>query len=73
MTEWQPIETAPKDGTKILIYVLGEPIVCWWAKPGQYGDDVTGGWFADHYHDMYCYDPEFYTPTHWQPLPPPPA
>lgn len=59
--KWQPIETAPKDGTSILGY---------WDKGEVYG--VV--WFED---GQWCeYDPECVVrePSHWQPLPkaPPP-
>lgn len=60
--DWQPIETAPKDGTHILMFrprakqpiAVGLFVPGWhhpMAIPGRYGwDDVT----------------------HWMPLPPPP-
>ena len=60
--EWQPIETAPKDGTHIQV--------------GEYGKDAgfhaitalhcTTGWMA-----FPGFDP--IDPTHWQPLPAPPT
>jgi len=56
---WQPIETAPKDGSDVLIYnpVSGEMFVCYWSK---------GRWkFAVH---IVMKD----EPTHWMPLPEPP-
>ena len=68
MTEWQPIDTAPKDGTAILI---------WPAKSSFTGDDTISyvvrwndwkqGWIeasGEEYDTFY--------PTHWMPLPAPP-
>lgn len=74
MNRWQPIETAPKDGTKVLLCQAtdadGNPILdkawgifvqvaAWWGD----GD----GWI------VYCSmvrDPGVhFTPTHWMPLP----
>jgi hypothetical protein len=70
---WQPIETAPKDGT---IIWLGQPNclrVGFWASGKEYEHkgSVGGGWrdFNE------CRDLRF-EPTHWQPTPnapPPPA
>ena len=64
MNEWQPIESAPKDETWIILYGdhLGEPHGCiaFWSPDGGWFDSeaaskpVTAfGW----------------TPTHWMPLP----
>lgn len=61
---WQPIETAPRDGTEILIFI---PDCDQAVASYQYGDDEDmAGWWGDggfHYAD----------PTHWQPLPAPPS
>jgi hypothetical protein len=58
---WQPIKTAPRDGTKILSFVWtiyqGGVVVAHW-------DDNDG--FID------C-DSDFWEPTHWLPLPEPPT
>ena len=60
---WQPIETAPKDGTQIIIAVAGdeyEPSWAWWS-------DRHRAWFIPHTSIAYQMEP-----THWMPLPPPP-
>jgi hypothetical protein len=66
--KWRPIESAPKDGTIILIsgYVGNRPesgerfvvSAMWW--------DESGGWKDD------ALSTDFYPPTHWMPLPNPP-
>ena len=53
---WQPIESAPKDGTEILLYPYA---VCKW-------DTEDGAFFRDD-SDIW---PQH--PTHWMPLPKPP-
>jgi len=71
-TGWQPIETAPRDGTRILAWDgVDQWIVHWQDCSGVSELAPSMGW-ATHY-DCGCmaYDQEF--PTHWMPLPPPPA
>lgn len=66
MSEWQDIETAPKDGRWILAVVSGFiPDVVHW--DGHYG------WWTgqDDFIEGEC--DEMWRPTHWQPLPPPPV
>ena len=65
--EWQPIETAPKDGTVVLVgrfvddgqaYCNGLIAVDWYRGP-----DMQWGMFSKRY----------WPATHWMPLPKPPA
>lgn len=70
MNEWQPIETAPKDGSRVLAYqpdgrwqskrtCRGETIeLVYWHQPGN--PDSAGFWMPS------------IRPTHWMPLPEPP-
>jgi hypothetical protein len=60
MSEWQPIETAPKDGTFVLVWdsYYGCPEI---ARATNDGTFFTGDW------DFKC------RATHWQHLPGPPA
>lgn len=59
---WMPIETAPKDGTRFLAYQKDRALCeCWW----QEDFSNWSGWLDDA--DS---EPE---PTHWMPLPAPPA
>ncbi len=64
---WQPIETAPRDGTWILVIDPNSPM-CW----APYGfscwtSDYTG---KEYWCEEDTSDEIF--PTHWQPLPTPP-
>lgn len=69
MSEWQPIETAPKDGTAFLAFEPSEDDdpprigVCYISTSGDLIENVSAG-FADDYS---------FAPTHWMPLPEPPA
>lgn len=78
---WQPIETAPRDGTKVLLCRAlnadGRPmgnafgifcqVAAWWSEE-NHGE---GEWV------VYCDMPQdpwlHFEPTHWQPLPEPPT
>lgn len=62
--QWQPIETAPKDGNRVLLWNRD------WAAPfaGQFYGEAAGGWRLD-----YRIAPFTHQPTHWMPLPPAPA
>ena len=72
--EWQPIETAPKDGTEILVWAgscvvvswrrlngIGYPREAWRLVHGAYSSGDEGDWSNEVEH-----------PTHWMPLPAPP-
>ena len=61
MSEWQPIETAPKDSTYILGYDNGMQCTVYWDSPGKYWSLVVCGSHAED---------DKWTPTHWMPLPP---
>lgn len=64
---WQPIETVPRDGSRILggkfsnPDIVGEVSAIRWNVPGEYWED---------HGFQYCTEQP--DPTHWMPLPPPP-
>jgi hypothetical protein len=62
MSDWQPIETAPRDGTAILGYCDQGPVVI---------RNSYGSWIVENSHG-YNEDGEVYDVTHWMPLPEPP-
>lgn len=62
--DWQPIETAPKDGTQILAWDGFNFDLCEWSAPERRPQDAC--WWIDN-------DKGSMHPTHWQPLPPPPT
>ena len=62
--DWQPIDTAPRDGTVILIYRTGS------------GDQRATIAYVNENGDWSCPEEFFlkrHPPTHWQPLPKPPS
>jgi hypothetical protein len=73
MSEWQPIETAPKDR-----YIL----ICEANEPAWAGNMFVAKWFGDD--ETACFwtsggpnggidlEPRIYSFTHWMPLPEPP-
>jgi hypothetical protein len=68
MTEWQPIETAPKDGTRLLVWANNlwrEPAIAYWSRSGPLNPPC---WVGGH-----CHVGHIDQPTHWMPLPTPPA
>lgn len=61
-TEWRPIETAPRDGTRVLLLhvrVECEVMLGYW-------DEQNDGWETD---SEWWPDADF---SHWMPLPNPP-
>ena len=68
-SSWQPMKTAPKNGTDILLW-LGDPwnkctLAHWFSPWGVWAtdNDQTPGDEVSGIGDL--------VPTHWQPLPPP--
>lgn len=75
--KWQPIETAPKDGMRVLLYDPKCDVAIsglWHDDPGKNTPDgyepAWSWWVADD--DLLLWD-DGTAPTHWMPLPPPPT
>ena len=82
---WQPIESAPKTGRKVILFYknrlnVGRTVIARWLTDEQAteidGDDVglEGGWYEcidnwDDYTEVAIHEGE---PSHWMPLPAPP-
>ena len=65
MTDWQPIETAPKDGTVVLIF-----------EPSREKWKINSAYWPNHWHKP-CFlsagqGVMLDKATHWMPLPEPP-
>ena len=75
--EWQPIETAPRDGTPILLYFPHRDLVIRgsyeWQGEGDWEMDIPDwmDWTTDD--DVVIQEDPSYAPTQWMPLPAPPA
>lgn len=75
--EWLPIESAPKDETPVWLWWPdpdGHAVVGWWSD-GWYEGDVLvrpdAGWVGNEASSRRL--DEWDSPTHWMPLPAPPA
>ena len=84
MTEWQRIETAPKDGSEVLVYRADAGVMV-----AQYGAmDIFGlsdreaeqieedhfwfeSWWSNSFYGAHRMEGDE-APTHWMPLPDPP-
>jgi hypothetical protein len=79
MSEWQPIETAPKDGTPILAYGephSGEPpfgVVRWIAETHEWWERVDAKTKKLVSEEAGYWDGAGILPSFWMPLPAPPA
>jgi hypothetical protein len=72
MSEWQTIDSAPKDGRDILIIRFGREAiptfnVVWWDDSGRWGKKYPWRFVESR---VGGYNIDF--PTHWMPLPEPP-
>lgn len=68
MSEWKPIETAPKNGRQFMVWVADDPVVvphCF----APISMDSDGKWFDESTGDQI--EP-IKGATHWMPLPKPP-
>jgi hypothetical protein len=68
MNNWQPIETAPKDGTRIIVTNGDEMEICSWGQINPVDSPDYIGWI---YGDSDDYSVRAYmeSPTHWMNAP----
>ena len=81
--QWKDIETAPKDGTRILAYdpegIHGPvyAVVHWYVHKGEtYQETESAGLYRRETYEHSWWDGAAYTPfraTHWMSLPAPPV
>lgn len=70
MSEWQPIETAPRDASEVLTYSKAADV-----------EMIRNSFFDEEYKEWMYYTSTcgienfdaIFNPTHWMPLPPPPS
>lgn len=74
MSAWQTIDSAPKDGTRILVFTIHGDVELsdWFSIPRISYEPINGG---DTFRKVESIAAEGWNsnePTHWQPLPEPP-
>jgi hypothetical protein len=78
--QWQPIKTAPKNRTRILVCGgdCADPLSVYWDDQFTYTFDetvdppqqrYTGAWIDDAVKSFGYEETQSYSPTHWMPLP----
>jgi hypothetical protein len=73
MNDWRTIDSAPKDGTRILLFDNGYIAIGRWSDDARFGNEKYGpGWqiFECEMDEWYAIATD--TATHWMPLPSPP-
>ncbi len=80
MSNWQPIETAPKDGAWVLVYGRGPDDEAKGERRtavAQFTNYLNGITREEFWWQFAWYDGGYYggfdEPTHWMPLPAPPT
>lgn len=74
MSEWQPIETAPRDGTEFIALSPKGVSRCKWADV-DWDEHPLGRvykWWINPDDEFWFEDGPHDAPTHWMPLPNPP-
>lgn len=66
--DWQSMESAPRDGTRIIAWLDGRPIIVWW-RSGPSTKRYEKGVKVSYWSSGYFRHPE---PEAWQPCPEPP-
>ena len=61
--EWKTIDSAPKDGTSVLVHECGDVVIAYWHESMR-------KWIGPR--DSYG-DADYMSPDAWMPLPPPPS
>ncbi len=84
MSAWKPIETAPKDGTSVLVWFYGEPHVAvyapiwtpenkrWFVRHPKWPDSSSWSQVTEIEPNQFQVMAGLVGPTHWMPLPEPP-
>lgn len=74
--EWQPIETAPRDGSWFVIRCLDDTYECGFYSPYKWAnyEEVDGGLYRKVETQILDWSGfnNFHRATHWMPLPPTP-
>ena len=68
VTDWQPIETAPDDGTEVLVAYPNGVVTIGSHRTGRRGRDGYGPVTGYDWHRE-----DYAAPSHWMPKPPPPT
>jgi len=68
MSDWQPIETAPKDGTRIIVTNGDEMEFCSWGEINPVDSPDWLGWVFGSGDDYSVYD-QITNATHWMSAP----
>lgn len=69
--KWQPIETAPKDGTSVLLFKQSMDFKIRGYGYWEGGDSFVSGWISKGFDDTFG-NLGLANPSHWMPLPEPP-